>query len=76
VQASANVDAVALQLPLHRENEGRGPIIVEAAELSTMMEEEDQMMAWRAEPAGRQWLLTRGNAMTALAADKRGWFGG
>jgi hypothetical protein len=69
VQASANVNAVALQLPLCWENEGQGPIIVKAAEQSTMMEEEDQMTARWAEPARRQRLLTRGNTTTALAAD-------
>ncbi len=75
MKASAEVDTIALQLLLHQENEGQGPIIVEAAEQLTMMEEEDQMTARRAEPAQRQRLLTRGVAMTALEADKRGWFG-
>jgi hypothetical protein len=41
-----------------------------------MMEEEDLMMAQREEPARRQQLLTRGNELTALAANKREWFGG
>ncbi len=72
MQASANINAITLQPLLHQENEGQGPIIVEAAEQSTMTEEEDQMTAWQAEPARRRQLLTRGNATTALAADKRG----
>jgi hypothetical protein len=75
VQASANVDAIVLQLLLRRENEGRQLIIIEATERLTMTEEEDQMMAQRAEPARRRWLLMRGNATTALGANKRGWFG-
>ncbi len=41
MQASPDIDAIALQLPLIQENEGQGPIIVKAAELSTMMDEED-----------------------------------
>jgi hypothetical protein len=43
-----------LQLLLRRENEGRGPIVIKAAEQSTMMEEEDEMTAWWAEPATGQ----------------------
>jgi hypothetical protein len=76
VQATANINAIALQLPLCRENEGLGLITIKATEQSTMTEEEDQMMAWGVEPARRRRLLTRGNATTALAADKRGWCGG
>jgi hypothetical protein len=35
MRVSAYVDAVARQLPLRREKEGRGPIVVEAGERST-----------------------------------------
>jgi hypothetical protein len=71
LQATANINTIALQLPLCRENEGLGPIIVKATEQSMMMEEEDQMMARQVEPARRRRLLTRGNTTTAFAADKR-----
>jgi hypothetical protein len=36
MQVSADVDAIAHQLPSRREKEGRGPIIIEAGEKSTM----------------------------------------
>jgi hypothetical protein len=47
-----------LQLPLRQENEGQEPIVIKAAEQSTMMEEEGEMTTWRAKPARRQRLLT------------------
>jgi hypothetical protein len=58
VQASTNVDSFMLQLPLRRENEGQEPIVIKAAEQSTMMEVDGEMTARRAKPARRQRLLT------------------
>jgi hypothetical protein len=62
-QTFAEVDAVMLKLPLRRENEGRGPIIIKATDQSTMRENEDQMTARRAEPAtgqGGAWRMWQG----------------
>jgi hypothetical protein len=37
MQVSTDVDAIACQLPLHQEKEGRGPIVIEAREQFTTM---------------------------------------